>query len=61
MVMEALTELSRLAESQLPANPRSARNDRAAVELERKLQKYFKALEAAISEGMIKRLYGNPT
>lgn len=52
-----LDKLIEALDAQIPANPRSAANRRAAVRLERVLKQYFTALENALSEELIEQLY----
>lgn len=52
-----LDKLIEVLEAQIPANPQSAANRRAAIRLERVLKQYFTALENALSEDIIEQLY----
>ncbi|MCK4793836.1 MAG: minor capsid protein [Desulfobacteraceae bacterium] len=52
-----LDNLIQILEAQVPANPRSPRNQRLAKRLERELAKYFKSLEDAFPYNEIARLY----
>lgn len=58
--MTVVTELDcliQLLEAQIPANPKSPRNERRRKRLERELAKYFKSLEDAFPYGKLSGIY----
>lgn len=52
-----LDKLIEALDAQVPANPRSAANRRAAMRLERTMKRYFIGLENTLSEDMLEQLY----
>ena len=56
-VTPLLESLINLLEGSIPANPRSPVNQRKANRLERKMQRYFKALEQAFPYQDVEILY----
>ena len=56
-IVAELSEMINLLEAQIPANPRSLKNQSLRKKLERELAKYFKSLEDAFPYTEIARLY----
>jgi hypothetical protein len=56
-VIADLDEIISLVEAELPASPRSPRNERHAKALEKELRKYFKSLEQAFPYSRLEDIY----
>lgn len=56
-VVAELTQIISLLEAEIPASPRSPRNKKLAVKLERKLAEYFDKLEKSFPYYLLGKLY----
>ena len=56
-MLQALSELMDILEAEIPANPRSPKNQRLAMAMQRILAKYFKSLDNAFPYSKLDTLY----
>jgi hypothetical protein len=56
-ILKELDKLLEVAQSQLPANPKSVRNEKLAKEFEKGLAEYFSGLEKAFPFHMLDEIY----